>query len=151
MKKHLLYLIVAGCCMAAGSASAAESGGAQGSMQQDSVPQDMQQDSGLTWYQVLMVASLLGGGTALGWTGCKKMQAIRVEPQPLEVKLGAEYVSKCEFETYKQDVRDNFKGVHARINDATITLSEMRGKLDKIDNTQQEILSLLLHRHENKG
>lgn len=152
MKKHLLYLIVAGCCMAADSASAAESGGAQGSMQQDSVPQDsMQQDSGLTWYQVLMVASLLGGGTALGWTGCKKMQAIRVEPQPLEVKLGAEYVSKCEFETYKQDVRDNFKGVHARINDATITLSEMRGKLDKIDNTQQEILSLLLHRHENKG
>ena len=48
--------------------------------------QDMHADSGLTWYQVLMVASLLGGGTALGWQGCKKMQAIRVEPQPVVAK-----------------------------------------------------------------
>lgn len=129
-------------CSAAGAAGAAGSGAGV---------QDMNADSGLTWYQVLMVASLLGGGTALGWQGCKKMQAIRVEPQPLEVKQSAEYVNKREFEAYKQEVRDNFKGVHARINNATITLSEMRGKLDKIDNTQQEILSLLLHRHENKG
>ena len=145
--RHLFLIVVflAGCCMAADIATAA--GGSYGVT---SSP-DMNADSGLTWYQVLMMASLLGGGTALGWTGCKKMQAIRVEPQPLEVKQSAEYVSKREFEAYKQEVRDNFKGVHARINNATITLSEMRGKLDKIDNTQQEILSLLLHRHENKG
>lgn len=142
--RHLFLIVVllAGCCMAADSTSAA-GGGAAGA-------QEMNADSGLTWYQVLMVASLLGGGTALGWQGCKKMNAIRVEPQPLEVKQSAEYVSKREFEAYKGEVRDNFKGVHARINDSTITLSEMRGKLDKIDNTQQEILKLLLHRHDDK-
>lgn len=133
------------------SATAAGAAGSGAGVQEHCMQQDMHADSGLTWYQVLMVASLLGGGTALGWQGCKKMQAIRVEPQPLEVKQSAEYVNKREFEAYKQEVRDNFKGVHARINNATITLSEMRGKLDKIDNTQQEILSLLLHRHENKG
>lgn len=142
--KHLFLIVVllAGCCMAADSSSA--------SAAHSQAAQDMNADSGLTWYQVLMVASLLGGGTALGWQGCKKMNAIRVEPQPLEVKHSAEYVAKHEFEAYKSEVRDNFKGVHARINNATITLSEMRGKLDKIDNTQQEILNLLLHRHDDK-
>lgn len=144
MKMRAFFLMMV---LLAGSCLAAEGGGGDAASAADG----MQQDSGLTWYQVLMVASLLGGGTALGWQGCKKMQAIRVEPQPLEVKQSAEYVTKREFEAYKQEVRDNFKGVHARINNATITLSEMRGKLDKIDNTQQEILSLLLHRHENKN
>lgn len=146
--KHLFLIVVllAGCCMAADSPTCSAAG-ATGS---GAGVQDMNADSGLTWYQVLMVASLLGGGTALGWQGCKKMQAIRVEPQPLEVKQSAEYVNKREFEAYKGEVRDNFKGVHARINNATITLSEMRGKLDKIDNTQQEILNLLLHRHDDK-
>lgn len=139
-----MIVLCAACacmCMAAddSAASAVQPGG-----------QEMNADSGLTWYQVLMVASLLGGGTALGWQGCKKMNAIRVEPQPLEVKHSAEYVTKHEFESYKGEVRDGFKGVHARINDSTITLSEMRGKLDKIDNTQQEILKLLLHRHDDK-
>ena len=145
-----MIVLCAACacmCMAADSsaASTVQPGGQEHCMQQD-----MNADSGLTWYQVLMVASLLGGGTALGWQGCKKMNAIRVEPQPLEVKQSAEYVTKHEFESYKGEVRDNFKGVHARINNATITLSEMRGKLDKIDNTQQEILNLLLHRHDDK-
>ena len=140
-----MIVLCAACacmCMAADSsaASTAQPGG-----------QDMNADSGLSWGQVILLLTACGGTGTLCWQGSKKLHTMtRIEPQPLEVKQSAEYVTKHEFESYKGEVRDNFKGVHARINNATITLSEMRGKLDKIDNTQQEILNLLLHRHDDK-
>lgn len=105
---------------------------------------DMNENSGLTWYQVAGLLAAIGGSTALGWQGCKKMNAIRIEPQPLEVKAHPDYVSKHEFENYKEEVRDNFKGVHARINTTTTALAEMQGKLDMIAANQDKILNLLM-------
>ena len=109
-------------------------------------PPDGREDSGLTWYQVAGVLALLGGGGALGWTGCKKMQAIRLEPQPLEVKATPDYVTKREFEEYREEVRENFKGVHARINKNDASTAEIKGQLSVIAANQEKILNILLQR-----
>lgn len=135
-----MIVLCAACacmCMAADSsaASTAQPGG-----------QDMNADSGLTWYQVLMVASLLGGGTALGWQGCKKMNAIRVEPQPLEVKQSAEYVSKREFEAYKGEVAKNFDRVHQRLDAVMPAVAEIKGEMHRMAVVQEKILGLFLNR-----
>lgn len=135
-----MIVLCAACacmCMAADSsaASTAQPGG-----------QDMNADSGLTWYQVLMVASLLGGGTALGWQGCKKMHAIRVEPQPLEVKQSAEYVTKREFESYKGEVAKNFDRVHQRLDAVMPAVAEIKGEMHRMAVVQEKILGLFLNR-----
>lgn len=135
-----MIVLCAACacmCMAADSsaASTAQPGG-----------QDMNADSGLTWYQVLMVASLLGGGTALGWQGCKKMHAIRVEPQPLEVKQSAEYVTKHEFESYKDEVAKNFDRVHQRLDAVMPAVAEIKGEMHRMAVVQEKILGLFLNR-----
>lgn len=135
-----MIVLCAACacmCMAADSsaASTAQPGG-----------QDMNADSGLTWYQVLMVASLLGGGTALGWQGCKKMHAIRVEPQPLEVKQSAEYVTKHEFESYKDEVAKNFDRVHQRLDAVMPAVAEIKGEMHRMAVVQEKILELFLNR-----
>ena len=135
-----MIVLCAACacmCMAADSsaASTAQPGG-----------QDMNADSGLTWYQVLMVASLLGGGTALGWQGCKKMHAIRVEPQPLEVKQSAEYVTKREFESYKDEVAKNFDRVHQRLDAVMPAVAEIKGEMHRMAVVQEKILGLFLNR-----
>ena len=75
----------------------------------------MQQDSGLTWYQVAGLLAAIGGSTALGWQGCKKMNAIRIEPQPLEVKRIAECATRKELENFKADVREDIRRIHNRI------------------------------------
>lgn len=136
--KMIVVCAVCACmCMAADSsaASTAQPGG-----------QDMNADSGLTWYQVLMVASLLGGGTALGWQGCKKMNAIRVEPQPLEVKQSAEYVTKREFESYKGEVAKNFDRVHQRLDAVMPAVAEIKGEMHRMAVVQEKILGLFLNR-----
>ena len=136
--KMIVLCVACACmCMAADSsaASTAQPGG-----------QDMNADSGLTWYQVLMVASLLGGGTALGWTGCKKMNAIRVEPQPLEVKHSAEYVTKHEFESYKGEVAKNFDRVHQRLDTVMPAVAEIKGEMHRMAVVQEKILELFLNR-----
>jgi len=109
-----------------------------------------EEGGGADWLRALMAAGLLGGGATLGWTGHKKMAAIRVEPQPLEVRHSPDYVTKREFSRFQAEVNDSFKGVHARISQNDRCTSEIKGRLDKIDSTQQEILNLLLHRHDEK-
>ena len=93
-----------------------------------------------------MVASLLGGGTALGWQGCKKMHAIRVEPQPLEVKQSAEYVTKHEFENYKGEVAKNFDRVHQRLDAVMPAVAEIKGEMHRMAVVQEKILGLFLNR-----
>ncbi|MDO5472678.1 MAG: hypothetical protein Q4F35_05010, partial [Akkermansia sp.] len=80
----------------------------------------------------------------------QKARQVKIEPQPLEVKTHPDFVTKHEFDAYKEEVRDNFKGVHARINTTATTLAEMQGKLDMIAANQDKILKLLLHSHDNK-
>lgn len=106
----------------------------------------LDEDSGLTWYQVAGVLALLGGGGALGWTGCKKMQAIRLEPQPLEVKRIDECATRKELDDFKADVREDFRRVHQRIDERSEDIAEVKGQLAVIAKNQEKILNLLLQR-----
>lgn len=105
------------------------------------------EDSGLTWYQVAGVLALLGGGGALGWTGCKKMQAIRIEPQPLEVKRIAECATRKELDDFKTEVREDLRRVHNRIDNNDRATAEIKGKLDVIAQNQQKLIDLITQRH----
>ncbi len=113
-------------------------------------PPDMNADSGLTWYQVAGVLALLGGGGALGWTGCRKMQAIRVEPQPLEVKRIAECATRKELDDFKTEVREDFRRVHQRIDNSVEDIAEIKGEMKRLAINQEKILDILLHSHDNK-
>ena len=106
------------------------------------------EDSGLTWYQVAGVLALLGGGGALGWTGCRKMQAIRLEPQPLEVKRIDECATRKELDDFKADVREDFRRVHQRIDNSVEDIAEIKGEMKRIAINQEKILDLLLQRHD---
>jgi len=103
------------------------------------------EDSGLTWYQVAGVLALLGGGGALGWTGCKKMQAIRLEPQPLEVQMSKDYVPRSEFEEYRKQVASDIERIHKRLDTVMPAVAEIKGELKQIAQKQTQILNLLLN------
>ena len=110
----------------------------------------MQQDSGLTWYQVAGLLAAIGGSTALGWQGCKKMNAIRIEPQPLEVKSIAECATRKELEDFKADVRENFRRVHQRIDNSVEDIAEIKGEMKRIAINQEKILDILLRHHDQQ-
>ncbi len=114
---------------------------------QGSAAPDMHEDSGLTWYQVAGLLALLGGGGALGWQGCKKMNAIRVEPQPLEVKRMAESATRQELDDFKTEVRADLRRVHNRIDNNDRATAEIKGKLDVIAQNQQKLIDLITQRH----
>lgn len=105
----------------------------------------LDEDSGLTWYQVAGVLALLGGGGALGWTGCRKMQAIRLEPQPLEVQMSKDYVTRSEFEEYRKQVSSDIERVHQRLDAVMPAVAEIKGELKQIAQKQTQILNLLLN------
>lgn len=109
---------------------------------------DMNENSGLTWYQVAGLLAALGTSTALGWQGCKKMNAIRIEPQPLEVKRIAECATRKELEDFKADVREDFRRVHQRIDNSVEDIAEIKGEMKRIAINQEKILDLLLQRHD---
>ena len=134
----VVTLVLVFCCPLMGGEEQPEFGGTE-------VPR-FDEDSGLTWYQVAGVLALLGGGGALGWTGCKKMQAIRLEPQPLEVKHSAEYVTKHEFESYKGEVAKNFDRVHKRLDTVMPAVAEIKGEMHRMAVVQEKILELFLNR-----
>lgn len=93
---------------------------------------DLHEDSGLTWYRVAGLLAAIGGSTALGWQGCKKMNAIRIEPQPLEVKRIAECATRKELEDFKADVREDFRRVHQRIDNSVEDIAEIKGEMKRI-------------------
>lgn len=107
----------------------------------------MHEDSGLTWYQIAGLFAAIGTSTALGWQGCKKMNAIRIEPQPLEVKNIAECATRKELEDFKTDVREDFRRVHNRIDNNDRSTAEIKGKLDVIAQNQQKLLDIITQRH----
>jgi len=107
---------------------------------------DMNEDSGLTWYQIAGLLAAIGTATTLGWQGHKKMNAIRIEPQPLEVKRIAECATRKELEDFKADVREDFRRVHNRIDNNDSATAEIKGQLAVIAKNQEKILNLLLQR-----
>ena len=107
----------------------------------------MHEDSGLTWYQVAGLLAAFGTATALGWQGHKKMNAISIEPQPLEVKSIAECATRKELEDFKADVREDFRRVHNRIDSNDRATAEIKGKLDVIAQNQQKLIDLITQRH----
>lgn len=119
----------------------------QGMQQEQGSAPGMNEDSGLTWYQVAGVLALLGGGGALGWQGCKKLNAIRIEPQPLEVKSIAECATRKELDEFKTEVREDFRRVHNRIDSNDRATAEIKGKLDVIAQNQQKLIDLITHNH----
>lgn len=108
----------------------------------------MHEDSGLTWYQIAGLIAAIGTSTALGWQGCKKMNAIRIEPQPLEVKRIAECATRKELDDFKTEVREDFRRVHNRIDANDRATSEIKGKLDVIAQNQQKLIDLITKRHD---
>lgn len=106
----------------------------------------MHEDSGLTWYQIAGLLAAFGMATTLGWQGHKKMNAIRIEPQPLEVKRIAECATRKELEDFKADVREDFRRVHKRIDNNDSATAEIKGQLAVIAKNQEKILNLLLQR-----
>ena len=107
----------------------------------------MHEDSGLTWYQVAGLLAAFGTATALGWQGHKKMNAISIEPQPLEVKSISECATRKELEDFKADVREDFRRVHNRIDSNDRATAEIKGKLDVIAQNQQKLIDLITQRH----
>lgn len=107
----------------------------------------MNEDSGLTWYQIAGLLAAFGMATTLGWQGHKKMNAIRIEPQPLEVKRIAECATRKELDDFKTEVREDFRRVHNRIDSNDRATAEIKGKLDMIAQNQQKLIDLITQRH----
>lgn len=110
----------------------------------------MHEDSGLTWYQIAGLLAAIGTATTLGWQGHKKMNAIRIEPQPLEVKSIAECATRKELEDFKADVREDFRRVHQRIDNSVEDIAEIKGEMKRIAINQEKILDILLRRHDKQ-
>jgi hypothetical protein len=89
----------------------------------------------------------IGTATTLGWQGHKKMNDIRIEPQPLEVKSISECATRKELDDFKTEVREDFRRVHNRIDSNDRATAEIKGKLDVIAQNQQKLIDLITQRH----
>lgn len=139
----VVTLVLVLCCPAFGSTNDEVRGtnGNGGAL----CPPDMDADSGLTWYQIAGLLAAIGTATTLGWQGHKKMNAIRIEPQPLEVKMSKDYVTRSEFEDYRKQVGGDFERVHKRLDTVMPAVAEIKGELKHIAQKQTQILNLLLN------
>ena len=107
----------------------------------------MHEDSGLSWYQIAGLLAAFGTATALGWQGHKKMNAISIEPQPLEVKSISECATRKELEDFKTEVREDFRRVHQRIDNSVEDIAEIKGEMKRLAINQEKILDILLRHH----
>lgn len=101
-------------------------------------------ESGLTWQQVMGIVMLCGGcygGGAL-W---QKARQVKIEPQPLEVAMSKDYVTRSEFEDYRKQVGGDFERVHKRLDTVMPAVAEIKGELKQIAQKQTQILNLLLN------
>lgn len=103
-----------------------------------------EEDSGLTWQQVMGIVMLCGGcygGGAL-W---QKARQVKIEPQPLEVQMSKDYVPRSEFEEYRKQVALNFDRVHKRLDTVMPAVAEIKGEMHRLAVVQEKILELLLN------
>ena len=157
MKK--IFRVVA-LCVVIGCTGSVMGAGAEHCMQQDAGRYPQQGDgtamwaaaapkpedeSGLTWQQVMGIVMLCGGcygGGAL-W---QKARQVKIEPQPLEVAMSKDYVTRSEFEDYRKQVGGDFERVHKRLDTVMPAVAEIKGELKQIAQKQTQILDLLLNR-----
>lgn len=104
-----------------------------------------EEDSGLTWQQVMGIVMLCGGccGGGVLW---QKARQVKIEPQPLEVAMSKDYVTRSEFEDYRKQVGGDFERVHKRLDTVMPAVAEIKGELKQIAQKQTQILDLLLNR-----
>ena len=100
--------------------------------------------SGLTWQQVMGIVMLCGGccGGGVLW---QKARQVKIEPQPLEVAMSKDYVTRSEFEDYRKQVGGDFERVHKRLDTVMPAVAEIKGELKQIAQKQTQILNLLLN------
>lgn len=103
-----------------------------------------EEDSGLSWQQVMGIVMLCGGccGGGVLW---QKARQVKIEPQPLEVAMSKDYVTRSEFEDYRMQVGGDFERVHKRLDTVMPAVAEIKGELKQIAQKQTQILNLLLN------
>ncbi len=103
-----------------------------------------EEDSGLTWQQVMGIVMLCGGCCGGGglW---QKARQVKIEPQPLEVAMSKDYVTRSEFEDYRKQVASDIERVHKRLDTVMPAVAEIKGELKQIAQKQTQILNLLLN------
>lgn len=101
-------------------------------------------ESGLSWQQVMGIVMLCGGACGGGvlW---QRARQVHIEPQPLEVHMRKDYVPRSEFEDYRKQVGDDFERVHNRLDMVMPAVAEIKGEIKHIAQTQTQILNLLLN------
>lgn len=104
-----------------------------------------EEDSGLTWQQVMGIVMLCGGccGGGVLW---QKARQVKIEPQPLEVAMSKDYVTRSEFEDYRKQVASDIERIHKRLDTVMPAVAEIKGELKQIAQKQTQILDLLLNR-----
>ena len=156
MKK--IFRVVA-LCVVIGCTGSVMGAGAEHCMQQDAGRYPQQGDgtamwaaaapkpedeSGLTWQQVMGIVMLCGGCYGVGalW---QKARQVKIEPQPLEVQMSKDYVPRSEFEEYRKQVALNFDRVHKRLDTVMPAVAEIKGEMHRLAVVQEKILELLLN------
>ena len=154
MKK--IFRVVA-LCVVIGCTGSVMGAGAENCMQQDAgryvAPSDgtamwaapaPEEDSGLTWQQVMGIVMLCGacGGGGMLW---QKARQVKIEPQPLEVQMSPAYVTRSEFEEYRKQVASEIERVHKRLDTVMPAVAEIKGEMHRLAVVQEKILGLLLN------
>lgn len=103
-----------------------------------------EEESGLTLQQVMGIVMLCGGccGGGVLW---QRARQVKIEPQPLEVQLSKDYVTRSEFEDYRKQVALNFDRVHKRLDTVMPAVAEIKGEMHRLAVVQEKILGLLLN------
>lgn len=89
---------------------------------------------GTNWLPVVYVV----GGSAVGGSGMwlfNKLHRVRIEPQPLEVQLKQEFVTRAEF-----------KSLTDRVDSITSSLAELKGSQSYQTNLLQSINAHFIHK-----
>ena len=156
MKK--IFRVVA-LCVVIGCTGSVMGAGAEHCMQQDAgrYPQHgdgtamwaaaapkPEDESGLTWQQVMGIVMLCGacGGGGMLW---QKARQVKIEPQPLEVAMSKDYVTRSEFEEYRKQVASDIERIHKRLDTVMPAVAEIKGEMHRLAVVQEKILELLLN------
>ncbi len=93
-----------------------------------------------------IIATLIGAGVVSGGVAMTvKAKPVKVEPQPLVIDKVEKFATKAELHKVAEELGDDLDRLDKRIDQITPTLGELKGKLDSVATSQQQILQLLLN------